>query len=108
MKNVNVTIKDIAKAAGVSHPTVSRALNNHPAIAEATRERIIALAEQMGYVPNAAARGLKTNRTRALGVILRQIDLTDDVARVRITPPGRADHRPADVWFGVVDLHEPM
>jgi len=74
MKNINVTIKDIAKAAGVSHPTVSRALNNHPAIAEATRERIIALAEQMGYVPNAAARGLKTNRTRALGVILRQID----------------------------------
>ena len=69
-----VTIKDIARAAGVSHPTVSRALNNHPAISESTRERIIELAQQMGYVPNAAARGLKTNRTRALGVILRQID----------------------------------
>lgn len=71
---MNVTIKDIARAAGVSHPTVSRALNNHPAISEATRERIIELAQQMGYVPNAAARGLKTNRTRALGVILRQVD----------------------------------
>ena len=74
MKIMNVTIKDIARAAGVSHPTVSRALNNHPAISEATRERIIELAKQMGYVPNAAARGLKTNRTRALGVILRHID----------------------------------
>jgi DNA-binding LacI/PurR family transcriptional regulator len=71
---MSVTIKDIAKAAGVSHPTVSRALNNHPAIAEATRERIVELAQQMGYVPNATARGLKTSRTRALGVILRHID----------------------------------
>ena len=74
MEKKNVTIKDIAKAAGVTHPTVSRALNNHPAIADKTRERIIELAQQMGYVPNAAARGLKTNRTLALGAILHQID----------------------------------
>lgn len=71
---MNVTIKDIAKAAGVSHPTVSRALNDHPGISTVTRERIKKLAAEMGYVPNASARGLKTNRTRALGVILRQID----------------------------------
>jgi LacI family transcriptional regulator len=71
---MNVTIKDIAKAAGVSHPTVSRALNNHPAISEATRERIVELAKEMGYLPNASARGLKTNRTHALGVIMQQID----------------------------------
>jgi len=71
---MNVTIKDIAKAAGVSHPTVSRALNNHPAISEATRERIMELAKEMGYLPNASARGLKTNRTHALGVIMQQID----------------------------------
>lgn len=69
-----ITIKDIALAAGVSHPTVSRALNNHALVSEETRKRIVELAQQMGYVPNAAARGLKTNRTRALGVIMRQID----------------------------------
>ena len=71
---MNVTIKDIAKAAGVSHPTVSRALNDHPGISTATKERIKKLAEEMGYVPNASARGLKTSRSRALGVIMRQID----------------------------------
>ena len=71
---MNVTIKDIAKAAGVSHPTVSRALNDHPGISVATKERIKKLAEEMGYVPNASARGLKTSRSRALGVIMRQID----------------------------------
>ena len=74
MKIMNVTIKDIAKAAGVSHPTVSRALNNHPAISENTRDRIIELAQQMGYVPNASARGLKTKRTCALGVIMHHIE----------------------------------
>ena len=71
---MGITIKDIALAAGVSHPTVSRALNNHPLVSETTRKRIIDLAQQMGYVPNSSARGLKTNRTHALGVIMRRID----------------------------------
>lgn len=71
---MNVTIKDIAKVAGVSHPTVSRALNDHPGLSPKTIERIKKIAEEMGYVPNATARGLKTNRTKALGVIVKQID----------------------------------
>ena len=71
---MGVTIKDIAKAAGVSHPTVSRALNDHPGLSPQTIERIKKIAEEMGYIPNAAARGLKTSRTKALGVIVRQID----------------------------------
>ncbi len=69
-----VTIKDIAKAAGVSHTTVSRALRDHPAISTKTVTRIKRLATKLGYVPNATARGLKTRRTRALGVIVSQID----------------------------------
>lgn len=71
---MKVTIKDIARAAGVSHPTVSRALNDNPAISKATSERIKKLAVKMGYVPNASARGLKTSRTKALGVIISQIE----------------------------------
>ena len=71
---MGVTIKDIAKAAGVSHPTVSRALNDHPAISPATIKRIKLLAAQMGYVPSATARGLKTSRTHAFGVITSNID----------------------------------
>lgn len=69
-----VTIKDIAKAAGVSHTTVSRALHDHPAISTTTVTRIKRLAVKLGYVPNATARSLKTRRTRALGVIVSQID----------------------------------
>lgn len=71
---MGVTIKDIAKAAGVSHPTVSRALNDHPAISPDTIKRIKQLAAEMRYVPSATARGLKTSRTHALGVITSNID----------------------------------
>lgn len=69
-----VTIKDIAKAADVSHATVSRALNDHPALSEATIAKVKRLAAKMGYVPNASARGLKTRRSQALGVIVSHID----------------------------------
>ena len=69
-----VTIKDIAKAAGVSHTTVSRALRGHPAIATKTVARIAQIADELGYVPNTVARGLKTKRSGILGVIVRRID----------------------------------
>lgn len=71
---MTVTIKDIARAAGVSHTTVSRALHDHPLISKDTRQQIKQLALKMGYVPSATARGLKTRRTRALGVVVSQID----------------------------------
>jgi DNA-binding LacI/PurR family transcriptional regulator len=70
---VPVTIKDIAREAEVSHSTVSRALNESPLISEKTAERIRQIANDLGYLPSAAARTLKTNRSRALGVIIRNV-----------------------------------
>ena len=64
-----VSIKDIAKECGVSVATVSKALNGHSDISAATKERIRRIADRMGYMPNSAARALKTNRTYNLGVL---------------------------------------
>jgi len=68
-----VSIKDIARAAGVSHSTVSRALRGSALVSAPTRERITALARRMGYSPDAIARGLVTGRTRTVGVVVTTI-----------------------------------
>jgi len=69
-----VTVKDIAQRLGVSHSTVSRALNHSPLISEEVAGRVRKLAYEMGYFPSAAARTLKTRRSRVLGVILPSLE----------------------------------
>ena len=64
-----VSMKDIAKACGVSVATVSKALSGQPDIGEQTRELICKTADALGYMTNSAARALKTNRTYNIGVL---------------------------------------
>ena len=68
-----VTIKDIARMAGVSVTTVSRALNNAPEINGETRLRIMELCRKEGYRTNLLARSLSSSRTHVIGVILSDI-----------------------------------
>lgn len=65
-----VSIKDIAHACGVSTATVSKALNNRDDVNPLTRERVQETARQLGYLPNAMARALKTNKTYNIGVLM--------------------------------------
>ena len=62
-------MKDIARVCNVSVATVSKALNGQQDIGEETRNRILRTADEMGYMTNAAARALKTNRTYNIGVL---------------------------------------
>ncbi len=64
------TIADIAKAAGVSKGSVSYALNGNPGLSEGTRRRILAIAEEIGWRPNRAARALSVSRAGACGLVL--------------------------------------
>ncbi len=69
-----VTLEEIAKASGFSVPTVSRALtNNKYPINPATRQRIVEVAQTLGYRPNLAARSLRTEQTSTIGVIVDDI-----------------------------------
>ncbi|SOD58595.1 transcriptional regulator, LacI family [Streptomyces zhaozhouensis] len=71
-----VRITDVARAAGVSPSTVSKALNGSGSLREATRERVRAAAEQLGFVSDAGARALSTRRTFIVGLLS-----TDNVGR---------------------------
>jgi LacI family transcriptional regulator, galactose operon repressor len=65
-----VTIRDVARVAGVSPATVSQVLNGGRPVAEATRARIADVIEGLGYRPNAFARGLKTLQSHLVGIAL--------------------------------------
>ncbi|MCM3885595.1 LacI family DNA-binding transcriptional regulator [Frankia sp. R82] len=62
-------MRDVARLAGVSHQTVSRVLNGHPNVREATRQRVLEAVEALGYRRNLAARALVTRRTGTLGIV---------------------------------------
>jgi DNA-binding LacI/PurR family transcriptional regulator len=66
------TSSDVAAAAGVSRSAVSFAFNNPQRISTATRERILAAAQELGYAPNTLARMLQSGATQSLGVLLPQ------------------------------------
>ena len=68
----SVTLRDVARAAKVHPGTVSRALNaeTRGLVNEETAERVMRAAEELGYRPNPIARGLKTNRSFTVGVLL--------------------------------------
>lgn len=68
-----VSIYDIAREAGVSPSTVSRALEDHPRIGAATRKRIQELAREMDYMPSTVARSLTAKKTWTIGMVLASI-----------------------------------
>lgn len=70
---MNVTIKDIAKIANVSYATVSRALSGHSEVSEKTRTKVKNIAQELGYKPNALARGLVTKSSKTFGFVLPDI-----------------------------------
>ncbi|GAB2462840.1 LacI family DNA-binding transcriptional regulator [Promicromonospora xylanilytica] len=69
-----VTVHDVAKAAGVSISTVSRALSAPERVAADTRERVTRVAAELGYRPNHAASGLRMGRTHAVGLVVPDLE----------------------------------
>ncbi|WP_349409634.1 LacI family DNA-binding transcriptional regulator [Pseudalkalibacillus sp. SCS-8] len=68
------TIKDIAKSAGVSVTTVSRALNGYSDVSEKTRAKIKQIANELSYSPNGVARSLVMNRTHTIGLLVSELN----------------------------------
>jgi DNA-binding LacI/PurR family transcriptional regulator len=110
---MGATLRELAEAAGVSVSTASRAFSRPEKVEAATREKILALAEELSYVPNRAAQALSTGRTGSLGLIVPDLNnpfFTGIVkgAQAGARDTGRAlliadtDERP-DVEYGLVE-----
>ena len=72
--SVAVTIRDVARQAQVSVATVSRALTSPDLVRATTRERVLAVAADLGYQPNLAARGLITGKTGNIGIVVPDLN----------------------------------
>ncbi len=70
----NVTLRDVARRAGVSYQTVSRVINQHAYVAEETRQRILETIAELDYHPNKAARSLAARRSQTLALITFGLD----------------------------------
>jgi len=115
------TSHDVAALAGVSQPTVSRALRGDARVSEATQERVADAAAKLGYIPSERGRSLSTRRTRRVGVVVddlsnpfylqlldalhRELETQDTKMLMLTSPPGgreRAERLVDDSIDGVV------
>lgn len=84
---MSYTIKDVAKKANVSIATVSRILNGQGGYSEKTKFKVLKVIEELGYQPNAVARGLINKRTHTIGVLFPKLssslvtDLLDGIEK---------------------------
>ncbi len=82
-----VTLQHVGDRLGLSRTTISLALRNHPRISAATKKKVFAAAEQLGYQPDQVARALATGRSSLIGVVV----------------PNTTDHYYAEVFRGIED-----
>ncbi len=83
MPKKSVTIRDVAKRAGVSVATASRALNGKQVVHPKTRDRILAVMEELGFAPSPAARRLSLGRTLTVGVVVSFLTRPQAAERIR-------------------------
>lgn len=102
-RNRRATIEDVAARAGVHTSTVSRALNRPELVSPATRDRVKSIADELGFVPNRAARGLITGRTGNVALIAP--DITNPHFTSLVRGAGQAT-RELDLQLLLVDTGE--
>ena len=102
-----MNLKEFAKSIGMSQTTVSRAISGYPEVKSETRQRILKLAQELGYHPNRSAAGLATGRAGAVGIVLRESHGFDPNTTEFMAGLGsRLETRQVDILITVVEDKE--
>jgi len=101
-----ITITDVAREAGVSIKTVSRVFNSEPNVREATRSKVVEVAERLGYHPNLNARRLAANRSFLLG-LLYDNPLSEYAAAIQLGAIEACKKKGFHLLIHPIRLHEP-
>ncbi|WP_024867148.1 LacI family DNA-binding transcriptional regulator [Butyrivibrio sp. FCS014] len=103
-----VSIKDVAKEAGVAISTVSKVLNNYPNVSEATRKKVMDVVERLGFVPNAVAASLSSKRTGRVALLIKlnlNTQASDEISMQYISG---AVHRAKELQLDVITVFTSM
>lgn len=101
-----VTIRDVARRAGVSVATASRAMNGMQIVNTQTRERIVAVSEELGFTPSPAARRLSLGKTMTVGVVISYLTRPQAVERLRGIDEVFADTELDLIVYNVESVHK--
>ncbi len=101
---MSVTIREVAKRAGVGIATVSRVLNGSPSVSEETRRRVLQAIEELNYTPNPIARRLSTGRTWTIGALVPFFTLPEFVKRLQGIQRALSDSAYDLVLFNIESL----
>ena len=103
-----VSIKDVAKEAGVAISTVSKVLNNYPNVSESTRKKVMDVVDRLGFVPNAVAASLSSKRTGRVALLITfnlNTQASDEISMQYISG---AVHRAKELQLDVITVFTSM
>ena len=103
-----VSIKDVAREAGVAISTVSKVLNNYPNVSEATKQRVNEVVERLGFVPNAVAATLSSKRTGRVALLLKLNLDTSASDEINMQYISGAIHKAKELQLDVITIFHSM
>jgi LacI family transcriptional regulator len=103
-----VSIKDVAREAGVAISTVSKVLNNYPNVSEETKKKVMDVVDQLGFVPNAVAASLSSKRTGRVALLIRLNLNTQAGDEISMQYISGAVHRAKELQLDVITVFTSM
>jgi len=103
-----VSIKDVAKEAGVAISTVSKVLNNYPNVSEETRKKVYEVVDRLGFVPNSVAAALSSKRSGRIALLIKLNSQTQAIDEINMQYISGAIYKAQELQMDVITIFYSM